>query len=92
MLEIGDLAEVLMIFSLHFFFCVVFVLIVLCVLKVETVTTILNICFGIDIEVMYASSYGKTVEKETQPGIENVSIHFFRGCQKFSVFFVEVYV
>ena len=69
-----------------------FVLIVLCVLKVETVTTILNICFGIDIEVMYAS-YGKTVEKETQPGIENVSIQFFfRGCQKFSVFFVEVYV
>ena len=57
-------------------FCVVFVLIVLCVLKVETVTTILNICFGIDIEVMYAS-YGKTVEKETQPGIENVSIPFF---------------
>ena len=65
-----------MIFSLQFFFCVVFVLIVLCVLKVETVTTILNICFGIDIEVMYAS-YGKTVEKETQPGIENVSIQFF---------------
>ena len=55
-----------------------FVLIVLCFLKVETVTTILNICFGIDIEVMYAS-YGKTVEKETQPGIENVSIQIFLG-------------
>ena len=60
-----------------------FVLIVLCVLKVETVTTILNICFGIDIEVMYAS-YGKTVEKETQPGIENVSIQIFLGVSSFT--------